>query len=65
MTDQKPPNRKPLGPPLARTDADLDRLAEVTPADIEQAQAAVRAANPKLAKILDAKARDADQDQLD
>lgn len=32
------PPRKPLGKALRRTAADLDRLAEITPADIQAAR---------------------------
>lgn len=54
---KKPANKKivPLGKPLQLTDADLDRLAEVTPADIEQSKAAWRRNVPdKYKNLLDA-----------
>ncbi|OJW05784.1 MAG: hypothetical protein BGO39_04990 [Chloroflexi bacterium 54-19] len=38
MPDKKPKNKKPLGQPLDLTDDELERLAQVGPADIQQAE---------------------------
>jgi hypothetical protein len=53
-----PKKRKPLGQPLIRTDEDLDKLAEVTPADIEAAKVFVQSVAPVVAKLLDAQVID-------
>lgn len=39
MTQQPKKRRKPLGNPIDYTDADLDTLADITPADILNADA--------------------------
>lgn len=39
LTVSRKPTRKPLGAPLAWTDADLDAFSTVTPADLKTAQA--------------------------
>ena len=36
------------------TDADLDRMAEITPEDVERIAALTRKRNPKLGALLDA-----------
>ena len=47
--------RVPLGKPLKLTDADLDRLSQVTPSDIEAAKIRWRQNAPKKYKnLLDA-----------
>ena len=58
------PQRKPLGPPLPRSDEDLDRLSQITPEDIEAAKAAV--SGTVIGRILDAQFeedREEDADQ--
>lgn len=50
------PPRKPLGKAIQHTDAELEQLAQVTPADIEEAGAFWRANAPKRYQgLLDAK----------
>jgi hypothetical protein len=51
---------KPLGKPLERTEEELDRLAEITPDDIEAAKAA--SSGTVIGKILEAELTD-DADQ--
>jgi hypothetical protein len=52
---EKPKRRVPLGPPLRRTPEDLDRLSQITEADIEAAQELWRSeAPPRLRRLLDA-----------
>jgi hypothetical protein len=46
---------KSLGPFMDRTDAEIEQLSIVTPADIEAAQVFVRAHAPVVAALLDAK----------
>lgn len=53
----KPPEEKrvPLGKGLGWTEEDIDRLAEITPQDIEEAKAAWRRDAPPWAReLLDA-----------
>jgi hypothetical protein len=57
-----PTQKVPLGKPLKRSAADLERLAQITPEDIEAAKALVQSANPALAKLLDAKMVEDDYD---
>jgi hypothetical protein len=48
------PPKIPLGSPLPLSDADLDRLAQVTPSDIEDAAALWRESVPEeYADLLD------------
>lgn len=67
MADKKKPVKKknvPLGKPLQLTDADLDRLSVVTPADIEKAKIAWRKNVPKKYKnLLDAEVKKDNADQ--
>lgn len=50
-----PRNSVPLGKPLELTDAELDQLSEITPADIEKAKAFWRnTAPPEFETLLDA-----------
>ena len=46
------PDKPPIGKPLTLTDNDLDRLAEVTDADIERARALWRQTAPDEFKTL-------------
>lgn len=60
--------RVPLGPPIPRSDADLDRLSEITQDDILEAALWFRAVMPaKWKTLLDAPLREdatrPDQDQ--
>jgi hypothetical protein len=48
------PRRKPLGKPLMWSDAEIDRMSEITPEIIEQAKAFVSANAPELSKMMDA-----------
>lgn len=60
MSDKKPVKKKkvPLGKPLQLSDADLDRLSQVTPFDIEVAKIAWKRNVPKKYKnLLDAKVK--------
>ncbi|HMN12577.1 MAG TPA: hypothetical protein PKD55_09665 [Bellilinea sp.] len=52
---EKPKKRKPRGRPVERSDADLERISRVTKSDRERARAAVQAASPLLAALMDAK----------
>lgn len=61
----KPKPRKPRGRPLERSDADLERLATVRAGDIEDAKAAVAAASPLLARILNAEEIDEGNESAD
>lgn len=55
---KQPKPGKPVGQALAWTDADLDRLAEITPEDITSAKAhAERLMPKKLKPLLKAKKR--------
>ena len=49
------PKRKPMGKAIEWSDEDLERLAEITPEDIEAAKALVEGSSPLLAKLMDAK----------
>jgi hypothetical protein len=50
----KPRRRKPLGPPLERTEAQLEELSQITPKDVEAARVFMAANAPVVAKLLDA-----------
>lgn len=54
-TPRRNKRRKPIGKPIPRTDADLDRLSTVTAADVEAARVLVAGASPAAGKLLDAK----------
>jgi hypothetical protein len=62
-TDPKKPAKKrvPLGKPIEWTDVELDALSQVTPSDIENAKQAVKKASPLLAKLMDAKPTDREE----
>ena len=60
----KPKRRKPLGKPLVRSDAELERLAAVTPADIEAVKAQIESDAPGMAALLNAQdSADANESQ--
>jgi len=50
----KPRRRKPLGPPLERTEEQLEELSRVTPKDIEAARVFMAANAPVVARLLEA-----------
>lgn len=53
--------RARMGPPLRLSDADLNTLAEIGPADLATAEALWRAANPgPLGDLLDAEPEEAE-----
>lgn len=54
---------KPLGKAITWTDDELDRLADITPADIEAAKARVESDAPALAKLLEAEQTEPNEGQ--
>ncbi len=53
----------PLGAPIQWTDADLDALSQITPADIQAAKQLVKKASPLLEKLMNSEATNASPDQ--
>ena len=62
MPPETPPEqkkRKPMGKPIEWTEADIEKMSEVTPEDIEQAAERWReVASPKYKNLLDAQETD-------
>jgi hypothetical protein len=56
------PDKKPIGKSLERTPEELDRLSEITPADIEASKAAV--SGTIIGKILDSELTEDTQQDL-